>query len=222
MSENFHIFYLKKSKLNKFFLPFLVLMFIFAALVMAINAIAHHSIIYAALALFFAYMIFLCSFATYRLFKITHPHLKVTPEALFHEGIWKKSEYVKWIDIETSDLKIFSMHGNSLCDLQLNTWDVQKQQKTGYGEYKEVLRIRIFPECYQFIDLDFATWITMLKRMNTQQRIDVIQQWNRGIKPELTQYFTEKEHQYYQENNVILIRKNVRLAFQHDAEQRQK
>ncbi|RYL28477.1 hypothetical protein [Acinetobacter piscicola] len=188
---------------------------------MMVNAIAHHSIIYTALALFFGYLIYLCSFATYRLFKIGHPHLKITAEGLFHEGIWKKSEYVKFIDIETSDLKIHSVYGNTMCDLQLNAWNVQKQQKTGYGDYKEVLRIRIFPECYRFIDLDFATWITLFKRMNIQQRNELIQQWNLGIKPELTQYFTEKERQYYLENNVILIGNNIRLAFQHDAEQRQ-
>ena len=57
--------------------------------------------------------------------------------------------------------------------------------------------------------------------MNIQQRNELIQQWNLGIKPELTQYFTEKERQYYLENNVILIGNNIRLAFQHDAEQRQ-
>lgn len=222
MPEHFHIFYLKKKTPNKFILPLFVFIFIFATFVMTINAIAHRSIVYTALALLFGYMIYMFSVATYRLFKIGSPYLKITSEALFHEGIWKKSEYVKWIDIETSDLKIFSMYSNSFCDLQLNAWNVKKQQKTGYGDYKEVLRIRIFPECYQHINVDFATWITLLKRMNIQQRIDVIQQWNRGIKPELTQYFTESEHKYYQENNVILIHKNIRLAFQHDAEQRHK
>ena len=212
MPETCHLFYLKKKNLNKFFLPFFILIFSCATFIMTVNAIAHQSIIYTVLALFFGYMIYMLCFATYRLFKIKTPHLKITPEAIYHEGIWKKSEYIKFIDIISTNLKLHTISGQSICDLVLNDWDIQAQHKTGYGKYTEILRIRIFPESYASINLDFATWITVLKRMNTQQRQTIIQQWNQGEKPNLNEYLSEKDLKYYQENNVILIGNHIKIT----------
>lgn len=201
-----HTFHKIRYKRHYFSFPVLIALCV-TFLGANLHNLYHHQniILNLILALFFATCLFKLALYFTRLLNLRRPYIKLTIEQIEYANIWNKKCFIRFEQISKTDLSIHSFQNNHCIDLNIYIWNHQLQRNTGFGNHIRVLQIRITPEEYENLNIDFISLVSILKMQTLQQRYQYLKQLNLDQTVNLKQFMTPSQQVIYKQNKFILI-----------------
>ena len=144
-----------------------------------------------------------------RMLSIKKPYIGLNLEGLDYADIWYKKINIPYSEITKTHLSSFNLEAKGGIDLEIYTWDHKRQAKTGFGEHKINIKIRIFPCEYQNLDLNFVTLLSLMKYLNLNQRQTLLEKIKIDPQLSLSHYMTPVQKSLFDTNKVLLINNHL-------------
>ncbi|NHC02512.1 hypothetical protein G9F31_01790 [Acinetobacter sp. 187] len=210
MTKNY-TFYKIRYKRHYFAFPVLIALCLLFLTAILDNIVHHqHVILNFILCVFFTLCLYQFTLYFIRLCKIRRPYIRLSLENLEYADIWNKKYIIPFDQISKTDLSSHSFQKNLCIDLNIYSWNYKLQRKSGFGENRLILKIRISPTEYENLSLDFVSLLSILKLQNIQEREHTLEKLNQDKSIQLNQFMSSALQNKYKQDKVILINHSLR------------
>jgi hypothetical protein len=140
----------------------------------------------------------------FRLIKLKRPYIELNLDGVIYSNFWFGVKNIPYKKIQRTEIRESTFNNVTTIDLVIYDWKYAGNHYNGFGEVRELFSIRLHPQHYENLSLDFATWLTILKSLEENERIKFIHCLAKSS-PNLEPYLNMQQKECLEKKGILLI-----------------